>query len=61
MLIKQHAADLIGTFATAFLDDFLGGANNFERAKLFVACIVDMFLQLGVCFQLSKSQLFPVK
>ncbi len=54
LLIKQYNAHIASKFVTAFLDDLLGGARDKQSALLFVLCIIDLFINLGVCFQLSK-------
>ena len=38
------------TFVTAFLDDFLAGANSYRATSILIACIIDMFINLAVCF-----------
>lgn len=38
------------TFVTAFLDDFLAGANSYELTSILIACIIDLFINLSVCF-----------
>ena len=50
---------IVDKFISSFLDDLLGGARTLKLTNLFVICLLDLFYNLGVFFQMSKSQVVP--
>ncbi len=50
LLIKRYNNHLINKFVSAFLDDYLCGAEGFNTTTLFVICVIDLFYHLGIFF-----------